>query len=266
MTISDYIAKASDTPSMVIDSSWGQGQTTFGGISAALLLARIEQQTPEQHHLRSVSVHFCGPSVTGEPLQLNEQPLRVGKSISHFQAQASQNDKIVTSISACYGSLRDSDIHVAHEPVVADSLNAGQAMPYIAGLTPEFVQHVEMVYLEGQFPFSNSPHNLIRGRMRFKNCAQALGNAHLLALIDSWPPVPLQKMAKPGPCATVTWNVEMISPLALIEPIAGDEWLYYTADIRQARDGYGHTEARISRADGTVLVLSRQLVAVYDKR
>ncbi|WP_430463013.1 hypothetical protein ACQUQU_04470 [Thalassolituus sp. LLYu03] len=34
--------------------------------------------------------------------------------------------------------------------------------------------------------------------------------------------------------------------------------------IRQAHHGFGHTEARISTADGTLLALSRQLVVVYD--
>ena len=266
MNISNYLQQASSNHPITIDPSWGQGNTTFGGMSAALLLERISQSVPEQHQLRSISINFCGPLTTGQPFELSDQLLRAGKSISHYQGIATQDDNIVTVVNACYGVERDSDIDVAHDPVAPDMTSPGQAMPYLKGITPEFIRHVDLVYLKGQFPFSNSPHNLIRGRMRFKDCPETVSNAHLLALIDTWPPALIQKMARPGPCATVTWNVEMITPLANIEPIAGDDWLYYEVDIRQAHHGYGHTEARISRSDGTVLAVSRQLVSVYDKR
>ena len=138
-------------------------------------------------------------------------------------------------------------------------------MQYMKGLTPEFVQHFEFEYCKGGFPFTNSPLNELAGWVRFKKPVTDFSEAHLIALIDAWPPTVLQKLKGFAPCATVSWNLEVIQPIALLEqPIAGDDWLYYEAEIKQAHHGYAHTEAKIYSANGTLLVLSRQLVAIYD--
>jgi acyl-CoA thioesterase len=50
----------------------------------------------------------------------------------------------------------------------------------------------------------------------------------------------------------------------LNEPLLTDDWLYYDAEIKQAHHGYAHTEAKIYNAEGVLLALSRQLIAVYD--
>jgi acyl-CoA thioesterase len=58
----------------------------------------------------------------------------------------------------------------------------------------------------------------------------------------------------------------MSSPRDGDTPLTANDWLYYEVDIMEAHGGYAHTTAKIYRADGTLLALSRQLVVVYDKR
>lgn len=267
MDFNSYLHQARHQNLLKIDASWSQGRTTFGGLSAALLLEQIEQQAGTDTTLRSLSINFCGALHTETDFNLSTSVLRQGKSITHYQGLASQNDELVTMVNACYARSRPSAIIVEPQAAIAREVAAGQKMPYIKNVTPEFTQHIDFIYSDGGLPFSGSKHNHLHGWMRFNADLGQLSNAHLIALIDAWPPTLLQKLRAPVPCATVTWSVQFITPLsALPNPIRADQWLRYDAQIEQASDGYGHTEARIYSEDGTLLALSRQVVTVYDQR
>ncbi|MAD46876.1 MAG: acyl-CoA thioesterase [Oceanospirillaceae bacterium] len=266
MSFNHYLEQATGSDSLQIDPSWGQGRTTFGGLSAALSLARCQQQITAGS-LRSLAVNFCGPLQTATPFTLSDQMLRAGNSVSHIQGDVIQNDQLCTRISACYGNPRATDILVDSPAGDLPQAGSGQALPFIKGLTPDFTQHIDFRYCGGGLPFTNSPHNHLKGWMRFSDTSGPMSDPHMVALIDAWPPTLLQKMKSFGPCASISWNLEIIrSPAALPQPLEAGDWLWYEAEIRQAHDGYGHTEARICAPDGTLLTLSRQLVAVYDKR
>lgn len=267
--LNHYLTQAADSESITIDSSWGQGRTIFGGMSAALLLKKLNQQNPDSGLLRSLNIAFCGPLFSDQPCSINTREIRAGKSIAHWQAELIQDDKVATMITACYGRQRDSDIHVAHESIDTQAPESGQKLPFIKGITPEFTQHIDFIYHDGQLPFTSSKLNHIKGVMRFSELLEKgqLTEEHLVALIDAWPPTVLQKMKSMAPCATVTWQLELVTPISqLPRPLMTDEYLTYEAEIRQAHDGYAHTEARIATQDGVLLALSRQLVAIYDRR
>lgn len=267
MVIDDYLKQAREQNSMVIHPSWGQGRTTFGGLSAALLLEKMQSDLGEERYLRSLNVNFCGPLLTDTPFQLEQHVLAEGKSISHITGQAWQAEKVVTQLTACFGVERDSTIEIPAKPLDLGEEGAGQRLSYIKGLTPEFVQHVEFSYCKGGFPFTNSQHNHLAGWVRFKEPTTSFTESHLVALIDAWPPTVLQKLKQPAPCASVTWSLELAQPLAMLdEPLKADSWIYYDAEIKQAHHGYAHTVARIYHPNGQLIALSRQLVAVYDKR
>src|SRR5690606_40969867 len=90
MNFDDYLQQALHNQELSIDPGWGQGRTTFGGLSAALLLAQVEQQASAEQILRSLSISFCGPLQTDVPFTLQSQPRRVGKSVAHYQAERSE--------------------------------------------------------------------------------------------------------------------------------------------------------------------------------
>lgn len=262
-----YLNQVADNQAINLDPSWDQGRTTFGGMSASLILRQMTNNNDQCGQLRSLNIAFCGPLFTGQDFSIETHTIRAGRSIAHLQGSVVQDDKIATQVNACFGQERDSDIRV-HAPVTTvPDIESGQKLPYIEGLTPGFVQHIDFIYHSGQFPFSNSQQDHIHGMMRFSDNPQTFTNEHLVALIDAWPPTVLQKLKSPAPCASVTWNLELVTPLSQLEqPISGSDYLYYEADIRQAHDGYAHTEARIYTLDGTLLALSRQLITIYDKR
>lgn len=264
MSFEYYLEQARSENTFSVDKSWGQGRTLFGGVSAAIALEKTRQLIEPHRPLRSLAVSFCGATRAEQEFEVSATVLSDGKSISQLNGLVKQDDKVVTQITACYGTERASDIDIQAPLADLPALGEGQRMSYIKGLTPEFVQHIDYEYSRGQFPFSNSKHNELAGWMRFNEPGKAFSDSHLVALIDSWPPVVLQKLKSLAPAATVTWNLEIVQPLQLLEhPIAADDWLYYEAEIKQAHHGYVHTEARIYTASGILIALSRQLVAVY---
>ena len=214
-----------------------------------MLLAQVEQQADAGQILRSLSISFCGPLQTGVPFTLQVQPRRAGKSVAHYQAEAWQNDELVTLLNACYGRERESAVDIAYPTQPLDKPGSGTALPYIKGVTPEFTRHIDFTYVAGGLPFSGSTDNHLHGWMRFSDGSAPLTNAHLVALIDAWPPVLLQKLRQPAPCASITWSVELVSPLHLLGPATGRRclalvrsghppgaswlWPYRSADIQR---------------------------------
>jgi hypothetical protein len=48
--------------------------------------------------------------------------------------------------------------------------------------------------------------------MRFKQQPENFSDAHLVALIDIWPPTVLQMSRWPAMASTMSWNLEFIHP------------------------------------------------------
>ena len=98
------------------------------------------------------------------------------------------------------------------------------------------------------------------GWMRFRDSDAPLSPAHLVALIDAWPPALLPHLSKRVPASSLSWVLELMHPLPELKC---NDWLLYRATIDQAADGYGQTSAGIWTASGDLLALSRQTVTVF---
>ncbi len=96
--------------------------------------------------------------------------------------------------------------------------------------------------------------------MRFREPPERITDAHLIAMIDAWPPTLLQKLSGFAPASSLAWNLECLHPHRAFAP---RDWFAYHAGTRQAGDGYGHTEAGIWDAEGELVVISRQTVTVF---
>ena len=97
-------------------------------------------------------------------------------------------------------------------------------------------------------------------RLRDEPVAEPVGVAHLLALVDAWPPAVLPHLSKPAPGSTLSWTIEFVQPLV---PLCTQDWCRYCATIEHAQDGYGHTSAMLWTAEGALLAMSRQTVTVF---
>lgn len=248
--------------SLVITDDWAQGRTAFGGISAGMVYKAIARQVHDARLIRSFTTNFVGPLVLDAPFTIEVVRLREGSNVSQFTGQIVQNGKTCVFCQACFGKARKSGIKVENdEQHTMATPQKGKFIPQIPKVTPRFLRHFDLSIDKGGMPFSWKKDSKYYGFMRFKQPPQSISDAHIITLIDAWPPTLLQMMKLPAPASTVSWNIEFIHPHHEVSP--GD-WFAYQCHTRQAADGYGHTEATVWNAHGDVIALSRQTVAVFD--
>ena len=137
-----------------------------------------------------------------------------------------------------------------------------QEMPYIKNVTPEFTRYLAMRWGEGGLPFSNNPSRHMGGwvRLREHDPVEALEEAHLLALVDAWPPAVLPHLSTPAPGSSLTWTIEFMQPAPALH---GLDWCQYRALIEHAQDGYSHIAASLWAPGGELVAISRQTVTVF---
>lgn len=256
----DYINGAETSPLMCPDH-WTQGRTAFGGLSAALLYAAIKEKVEGEGNLLSITFNFVGPLDIAQAIDIKVDTVRAGKNVVQMQGQLYQGDKIALTASCCFGQSRESKITVhnqdQHDMTVPDK---GNFIPQVPKVVPKFLRHFELSFQQGKAPFTGGKRSNYKGWMRFKKAPEIMTDAHVIALIDSWPPPVLQLLRWPAPASTVTWNIEFIHPHRLAHPT---DWYAYDAVTRQAGEGYAHAEANIWDQAGNLVALSRQVYAVF---
>lgn len=243
-----------------IPAGWAQGRATYGGLVAALLFARIATQVAAGSVLRSATVSFVGPVAVGAAT-VQARVLRQGKSVTQAEAHLLQNGEVMAVMLASFGTPRESALHVTAPPPPAfKAPDESLALPVVPGITPEFLQHFDLRWAHGDFPFTGSKLAELGGWMRLKEGRGALDYADLFLLVDAWPPALLPLVKGPAPGSTLCWTLE---PVYLPAQKSAQQWWQYLARTDYAADGYGHAEAKIWDDAGRLVAISRQSVVVF---
>ncbi|SFO82886.1 acyl-CoA thioesterase [Pseudomonas borbori] len=264
MVFSELLQAVRTNPqAVVIPPAWAQGRASFGGLMAALVYESMRAQVPAGRPPRSLAITFVGPAEPDVPVSFQVELLREGKAVSQVLGRAVQNGQVVTLVQGSFGAPRQSAIEVVADP--APQIKPVEDCPeltYVRNVTPAFTRFLAMRWGIGGMPFSNNPSREMGGwvRLREEGEAQAVSEAHLLALVDAWPPAVLAHLSKPAPGSSLTWTIEFIQPVAALN---SRDWCLYRAQIEHARDGYGHIAAALWGPRGELLAISRQTVAVF---
>lgn len=248
--------------SYTLSSEWSQGRTVYGGISAGMLYCAAKSHVESSRLLRSMSTNFVGPLLAKEAFTISVEIIRSGKNVSQIQARAIQNGKVCVLSQFCFAQGRKSKVAVENnEKHAMTTPSKAKFIPQIPKVTPKFLRHFDLSIEDGGLPFLGSKKSHYFGWMRYTSPPEIMSEAHLISIIDAWPPTVLQMLRLPAPASTVSWNLELVYPHKEILPT---DWFAYKAHTRQAADGYGHTEASIWDAHGELVAISRQTVAVFD--
>lgn len=257
-------ARAGDD--VVVPPGWGQGRATFGGVIGGVLLshALAHVDLPE-HAVRAMTVTFVGPVEAGAA-RLSTEVLRQGKSATQLetrivQQDASGDESVRAAALITIGMPRPSAVEVCAPSAkgARPDIEDLAPIPYVEGVSPEFIQHLDMRLARGTGPFTGGADGDMRGSMRFSQPTNDFGLAHLVALIDCWPPAPGQMLTEPAPMSTMTWTLDFLAP---VTGSGHDAW-WYEVTTDAAHEGYGHTQARIFTGAGEPVALSRQTVALF---
>lgn len=261
MTFDQLLSGVGKKAGMTMPATWAQGRATFGGLAVALAYERMAAEVSPERILRSLQVSFVAPVVPGEPAQFQARVLRQGKAVTQVLGEILQAGEPRLVCLASFAGSRESAVQVAPPPApVAPAPGECLSLAYIPGVTPEFVRHIDMRWAFGHFPFSGKGGREMGGWMRFREPPENFSDAHVIALVDAWPPAVLPHLKSMAPSSSLTWSLDILHPRPQLAP--GD-WLLYKAVVDQAGAGYGHTQACVWTASGELVALSRQTVAVF---
>ncbi|GAC19842.1 acyl-CoA thioesterase [Paraglaciecola arctica] len=244
-----------------VTSSWEQGRTLYGGISASLVYQAMREAVNSEKVMRSLSTNFIGPIQANSEFTISVEVLREGKNVTQVVGRLVQDNKVAVMSQASFGIARESKVNVPNNlQHNMDYPQKPKLMPHIPKVTPKFIGNFNLAKNKGGWPFTGKKESDLHGWMRFKEQPNDFSDAHLIALIDIWPPTVLQMLRWPTMASTMSWNLEFIHPH---QKISGSDWFAYQAHTRQAADGYAHTEANIWDKHGSLVAISRQVVAVF---
>ncbi len=264
MTLSELIHAVRENPkNVVVPATWGQGRAGFGGLVAALVYEAMQAQVPEGRPVRSLAITFVGPLMVDAPVSFEAEVLREGKAVSQVLGRAVQDGQVVTIVQGSFGAARASAIQVPAEPAPEmPPVQECMELPFVPGVAPEFTRYLAMRWGIGGLPFSGNTSREMGGwvRLRGEVEREPVTVAHLLALVDAWPPAPLSHLKRFAPGSSLTWTIEFIQPVPSFDT---HEWCRYRAVIEHALDGYGHCAAALWTAEGELVALSRQTVTVF---
>ncbi|PKG96021.1 acyl-CoA thioesterase II [Paraglaciecola sp. MB-3u-78] len=244
-----------------VPSSWEQGRTLYGGMSASLVYQAMRDVVDSEKVMRSLSTNFIGPIEADTEFSIIVEVLREGKNVTQVVGRIVQDNKVALMSQASFGIARQSIVNIS-DPLQhnMDYPQAPNFILQIPKVTPKFLGYFDLAQSKGGLPFTGKKDSDVHGWMRFKKPPNDSSDAHLIALIDIWPPTILQMLNSPAMASTLSWNLEFIHPH---QKMSGGDWFAYQAHTRQAADGYAHTEANILDKHGSLVAISRQVVAVF---
>lgn len=260
MSLNHIIASINSDGHVDVPGGWTQGRALFGGLLAALMCRALEQKVGQNLPLRSATINFIAPASDG-PLHCQAEIFRQGKSVTQGECRAIQNGQVVAVLLASFGVARESVISINECPApVFSPPEESIKLPFIEGVTPEFIQYYDFRWAHGGLPYSRSAKADIGGWVRELGARDRVDYADLLALVDSWPPAVLPMLSTPAPASSMTWTVEFM-PKAVSG--SGQQWWQYLAESEFAAEGYVHSRARLWDESGNLVAISRQTVTVF---
>ena len=171
----------------------------------------------EDYKIFNYSVNFVGPLSADSPFCIVIQPLRKGKNVTHIRADIVQNTQTCVSTLACFGLPRTSSVKVSSHQKSASIENAQPVLQTTNN--PAFFQHFDLEIEHGDMPFSGSSSATYLGFMRFAKRPAAIGYAHLITMIDAWPPAVLQMLQQPAPDSNIDIHIMQLSYVLALDNV-----------------------------------------------
>ena len=246
-----------------IPQRWLQGRNIYGGLVAGLMMQKAQHciADPEKRLLSS-SVTFVGP-VQQDRARLTAEILRQGKSVTSIEVRLWQDDAVQSILIASFGVARESSIVVQQERA-APNFPPVTELPVTEHhpLAPECFQQMDLVWAEGQYPFSASHKPDFAGWMRFnpkKHANRAMTIADLMVAFDMWPPGVLPMFSQLAPASSLTWHVTYVNPLQN----QLHDWMKYKVFTDHASDGYATEYAHLWDDQDRLIAIARQTITVF---
>lgn len=261
MLFDDIRADTAGHDDLVVPSSWAQGRTVYGGLSAALLCDILSQGVDPDRRLRYLKVGFLRPLETEVPFRIETEEIASGRTVRVRSARIVQEGVARVSAQANFVANLESQVEVdTFRPPPSQDWDLDSALRMRGSGFPAFTRYIDFRTTTRGIPFQGTEVPELGGWMRFETEPASMTASHLVCLIDAWPPAPVPYFKKVVPMSTVNWGIHFAEPL---DGIRGNDFLGYLARVNFFKDGYGSSTADIWAPDGRLLAKSYQTFVIY---
>lgn len=249
---------------ITIPDGWSQGRTTYGGLVAGVMLQKaIRSLQDAAQQLLSASVTFVGP-VRKDQVRLSVEILRQGKSVTTLEVRLWQDDAVQSILLASFGHPRESKIHWSDLPPAPEfkPLEGLDILVPIPGLMPECYQQFQLAWENGQYPCTGSKTPDFGGYCRIdpnKHPITDMTVAHLMTLVDIWPPGVLPMFRQLAPASSLTWHCTYVQSLQQ----STEDWMKFQVHTDYASQGYATEAAHIWDKHNRLIAICRQTITVF---
>lgn len=242
-----------------IPANWKQGRTTYGGLTAALMLAASHKTFNDLPPLRSALINFVGPVADSPLLTANLE--RRGRNVTSVSAAAHIGEKTVGRADFLFGAARKSQINVDFPAPAA--MPPAEADPFTPKsnheMVPQFFHNFDTRLIAGSRPMVGEA-GYIRTWSRHKDPASRGGIESLLCIGDVLPPAAMPLMRKFAPVSSMSWMFNLLTDT----PQTEDGWWQVESRLTAARGGYSSQIMRIWNTAGVLVVEGMQSIAIFD--
>src|SRR5215469_4735783 len=253
----DSVRRDGDMWIGTISEDWLQGRSAFGGIQAALALRAMRTSVQGDVPLRSLQVAFLAPVPAGD-IRIAVKILRQGKSVTQVEARLIDGDDTVCLLIGVFGAPRISKLHLLPSQPAVQAMAKPQVLRYVPGVLPQFMQHFDACWLQGDLPFSGGAKTEQVIDIALKDDGLA-DEAQVIAFADFIPPIAFSMFDQPTPGSSLTWMLELFADSRGL-PLSG--WRI-DAQLQAAQDGYTSQQVMLWGPNGEPVALGRQSMVVF---
>jgi acyl-CoA thioesterase len=259
MHIDELISSIRAGKETLIPDTWAQGRTTFGGLTAAILCDATRRDTDPARPLRNFEIGFVRPLEALKPFEVQVETLANGKTVTIKSARIIQAGKVKATARADYVLPLESNIVI--DTFIVPQLKEKKMSVHLKGdHLPSFFQHFDNYVATEGIPFCGQEVPELGGWMKFKDAPQKITDAHLICVIDSWPPAAAPHYEGFKPLSTLSWSVHFANPTHNVSPA---EHLGYLSKVNFGENGLSSSQAEVWGPDGQLLARSFQTDIIY---
>jgi hypothetical protein len=220
------------------------------------MLRAMRGSLPTPAPLRVFQTTFVAPVPAGR-VRAQVRVLRVGKSVTQIEARLVGGTDTLAIGVGIFGMTRPSLVRVTPKRP-PDPEGESFEVPFIEGLTPQFLQHFQMRWLKGAL-YTGTPTSSAVIGVGMKDDVPAT-EEHVLAIADAPPPLALSYLSTPAPGSSMSWTLEMLTESVADLPVRGYR---LDAELVAAQGGYTSQSVMIWGPRGEAVALSRQSMVVF---
>ncbi len=244
-----------------IDSSWAQKGILFEGITGAVLCQAAMDGTERGSRLRQLHLEFVRPVLPAEPYIISEECIAQGSAHTSKEMRLIQGGKVrVTARAGFFGHQPPAFVMQSFSSPSLGERPDGQPLRRL--VEAEFLEHFDYQVIDLDRRGETAATPTLAGWMRFKHPPKVLTEAHLVAMIDAWPPLVQALPDTSGALRTLNWSFHFFERMDLVCPNAP---LGYRAQL-----GFGTQDVSVSTTEvwtreGTPLARSFQTNAIVSE-